>query len=135
MTHGCQTTAEQQMRANLYNQLAEREGFVVMYPDVDAEAASRTGPLARCWRFYESESWHRDAGDAAAIAGMTRETMGSLNIDPERVYAMGMSAGGFMTSILAAAYPTSTPPSGSWPRAPTPISAACSATPPRRRSS
>ena len=31
-----QTTAEQEMRVTLYNQLAEREGFVVLYPDVDA---------------------------------------------------------------------------------------------------
>lgn len=105
MTHGCQTTAEQQMKANLYNRVAEREGFVVMYPDVDEALVNMPGPLRRCWRFYDSGSWHRDQGDAAAIAGMTRATMKRVNIDPERVYLMGMSAGGFMTSIMAAAYP------------------------------
>jgi len=105
MVHGCQTTAEQQMKANLYNALAEREGFVVMYPDVDEALEQMPGPLKRCWRFYQSGSWHRDQGDAAAIAGMTRETMTRAAIDPERVYVMGMSAGGFMTSIMAAAYP------------------------------
>jgi poly(hydroxyalkanoate) depolymerase family esterase len=105
MVHGCQTTAEQQMRANLYNQLAERERFVVLYPDVDAGATLQPGPTARCWRFPSPASWVRDQGDAAALAGMTRAVMSRWRIDPERVYMMGMSAGSFMTSIMAAAYP------------------------------
>jgi poly(hydroxyalkanoate) depolymerase family esterase len=105
MTHGCQTTADQQMRANLYNRVAEREHFVVLYPDVDAIAAQQPGPTARCWRFPVPASWHRDSGDAAAIAGMTRAVMVRWRIDSERVYMVGMSAGAFMTSIMAAAYP------------------------------
>ncbi|HEV3229004.1 MAG TPA: PHB depolymerase family esterase [Solirubrobacteraceae bacterium] len=105
MTHGCQTTAEQQMRANLYNPIAEREGIVMLYPDVNAMEAAQPGPTARCWQFPDPNSWHRDSGDAAAIAGMTRAVMERWRIDPERVYMMGMSAGSFMTSIMAAAYP------------------------------
>jgi poly(hydroxyalkanoate) depolymerase family esterase len=105
MVHGCQTTAEEQMRANLYNPLAERKGFVVLYPDVTAAEAAQPGPTARCWRFPNPESWHRGSGDAAALAGMTRAAMTRLSIDPQRVYMMGMSAGSFMTSIMAAAYP------------------------------
>ena len=105
MTHGCQTTAEQQMRANLYNQLAEREGFVAMYPDIDESGTMQPGPTRNCWRFPSPRSWHRDGGDAAAIAGMTRATIERFHTDRERTYLVGMSAGGFMTSILAAAYP------------------------------
>ncbi|MCW3014948.1 MAG: hypothetical protein JWO02_2040 [Solirubrobacterales bacterium] len=105
MTHGCQTTADQQMRANLYNRVAERERFVVLYPDVDATATLQPGPTERCWRFPVPTSWHRDSGDAAALAGMTRAVMARWRIDPERVYMVGMSAGAFMTSIMAAAYP------------------------------
>ncbi len=105
MAHGCQTTAEQQMRANLYNPLAEREGIVVLYPDVNEFEASQPAPARRCWQFPSPASWHRDSGDAAAIAAMTRAVMGRWSVDPERVYMMGMSAGSFMTSIMAAAYP------------------------------
>ena len=36
---------------------------------------------------------------------MTRAVMKRWNINPERVYMIGMSAGGFMTSIMSAAYP------------------------------
>src|SRR3954454_22286852 len=105
MAHRCQTSAEQQMRANLYTPIAERERFIVLYPDIDKAGTQQPGPLRNCWRFFSPESWHRDQGDAAAIAGMTREVMNRSRIDSERVYLMGMSAGSFMTSILAAAYP------------------------------
>lgn len=105
MTHGCQTTAEQQMRANLYNAVAEREGIVMLYPDVDPLEAAQPGPLARCWEFFNPLSWHRDSGDARAIAAMTRAVMRRWHIDAQRVYMVGMSAGSFMTSIMAAAYP------------------------------
>lgn len=105
MTHGCQTTARQQMRANLYNRLADRKGFVVVYPDVNAAEVAQPGPLSRCWQFFNSESWHRGSGDAADIAGITRAVIDRWRIDRQRVYMMGMSAGSFMTSIMAAAYP------------------------------
>jgi len=105
VTHGCQTTAEEQMRATLYNRVAERHGFVVLYPDIDELGTQQPGPLRNCWRFPVPTSHHRDSGDAAALAAMTRAVMDRRNIDPERVYMAGMSAGGFMTSIMAAAYP------------------------------
>jgi poly(hydroxyalkanoate) depolymerase family esterase len=105
MVHGCQTTAEQQMKANLYNPIAEREGFVVLYPDVDALGRAQPGPANQCWKFPYPESWSRDNSDAAGIADMTRAVSAKMAIDPERVYLVGMSAGGFMASIEAAAYP------------------------------
>ena len=106
MTHGCQTTAEQQQRANLYDAVAERERFLVLYPDVSPiEADVQPGPLRNCWQFPLPTSWLRGVGDPAAIAAMTKAVMTDLRVDPERVYMVGMSAGGFMTSIMAATYP------------------------------
>src|SRR3954452_13543336 len=105
MVHGCQTTAEEQMKANLYNPIAERERFVVLYPDVDATGRAQPGPTNQCWKFPYPPAWSRDGSDAAAIADMTRAVMAKRAIDAERVYLVGMSAGGFMTSIEAAAYP------------------------------
>src|SRR4051812_33661831 len=105
MVHGCQTTAEQQMKANLYNPIAEREGFVVLYPDVDAIGRAQPGPANQCWKFPDPQAWERDGSDAGAIADMTRAAMATRAIDPERVYLIGMSAGGVMASIEAAASP------------------------------
>jgi poly(hydroxyalkanoate) depolymerase family esterase len=105
MVHGCQTTAAQMLTWSDYDPLADREGFAVLYPDVDAFGRSLPGPANQCWRFPYPAAWKRGSSDAAAIADMTRAAMAKLNIDPERVYLIGTSAGGLMASIDAAAYP------------------------------
>ncbi|MGW5569911.1 extracellular catalytic domain type 1 short-chain-length polyhydroxyalkanoate depolymerase [Nocardia thailandica] len=98
MVHGCGTTAEQQMGANLLNALADRERFVVAYPDNGG----------KCWGAVAPNIAHvtRGAGgDADIIAGMTQEIISDYGIDTDRVYMMGMSSGAFQTSATAAAYP------------------------------
>ena len=102
--HGANTTAEKQRAANLFDPLAVREKFIVMYPDNETDSA--LGPhLLQAWHFYDPLEMHRDVGDAQAIAELTRQAMATWNIDPERVYIVGMSAGGWMTSIMGATYP------------------------------
>ena len=103
--HGCQTTADQQMRASLYNPVAEREGFVVLYVEADAVGRAQPGPAANCWKFADPQSYFRGSADAAGIADATRAVIAKRDIDPERVYAAGISGGGLMTSAVAAAYP------------------------------
>src|SRR3954469_16703083 len=105
MVHGCQTTAEQHMRSTLANRVAEREGFVVLYADVDAVGRAQQGPTANCWKFEYPPAYFRGNSDAAAIVDMTRAVMAKRAIDPERVYLSGTSAGGLMTAVEAAAYP------------------------------
>jgi poly(hydroxyalkanoate) depolymerase family esterase len=105
MIHGCQTTAYQQMQANLYNPLADRNGFVVLYPDVNGLETAQPGPTRNCWQFPNPSDWQRDQNDMAALSGMTRTVMVRWYSNRMRVYAMGMSAGAFMTSDLAATYP------------------------------
>ncbi len=102
--HGANTTAEQQRAANLFDPLATRERFIVMYPDHETDSALGQHPL-QAWHFYNPVEMHRDVGDAQAIAELTRQAMATWNVDPERVYIVGMSAGGWMTSIMGATYP------------------------------
>lgn len=105
MVHGCQTTAEKEQEITQLDRVADREGFVVLYPDVGEHGRTAPGPLKNCWNFVEPISVHRDRGDAAVIARMTRTVAAELAVDPERIYLVGISAGGLMTSISAAAYP------------------------------
>ncbi|HWF53878.1 MAG TPA: PHB depolymerase family esterase [Solirubrobacteraceae bacterium] len=105
MIHGCQTTAYQQMESTEFNQLAAEKGFVVLYPDFDVTGELQPGPLRQCWRFFEPGSWMRGDGDAGTIGGETMTVLSRWDINPQRVYVAGMSAGGFMTPIMIASYP------------------------------
>lgn len=100
--HGCSTTAGQQALASGYAQVAEQRRFVVLYPDVDPADLARGG----CWKgIWDPGVEGRGRGDAGAIAAMTRAVIRTWRIDAARVYVIGISAGGFESSILGASYP------------------------------
>jgi poly(hydroxyalkanoate) depolymerase family esterase len=104
MVHGCQTSAETEQAVTQYDALAEREGFVVLYPEVTAAQQQLPGPLNHCWKFWDPTAVVRGQSDPAAIHAMTRRIMDELKIDDERVYLAGISAGALMTSLASATY-------------------------------
>jgi poly(hydroxyalkanoate) depolymerase family esterase len=100
--HGCSTTASQQAVVSGYAQVAEQRRFIVLYPDVDPADLAHGG----CWKgIWDPGVERRGRGDAGAIAAMTKAVVGTWRIDPRRVYVIGISAGGFESSILGASYP------------------------------
>jgi poly(hydroxyalkanoate) depolymerase family esterase len=105
VAHGCQTTAAQEEKLSLVDLEADREGFVVLYPEDDALSHSLPDPLKQCFKFFYPQTYFRGFADTAAIAQMTRTVMTLRDIDPQRVYMVGISGGGLITSASAGAYP------------------------------
>jgi poly(hydroxyalkanoate) depolymerase family esterase len=102
MLHGCTQTPAAFSSATLMNRAAERHGLVVLYP----EQGGGDNPQ-RCWNWFLPPHQARDGGEPAFIAGATRTVIGSTtwNIDPRRVFVVGLSAGGAMAAVMAATYP------------------------------
>ncbi|HYZ29374.1 MAG TPA: PHB depolymerase family esterase [Thermoleophilaceae bacterium] len=98
--HGCTQTADQFRQQTRWDAQAEGKGFIVVFPQQDSSANT-----FRCWNFFQDRSMHRGGGDAARIAALTSVIENTYNVDPTRVYAAGFSAGGAMTSVMAATYP------------------------------
>jgi polyhydroxybutyrate depolymerase len=77
-----------------WNTLADRHGFIVVYP-------SGTGLPLR-WR---TPGWSENDGssdkDVTFISDLIDKLKSEYNIDPNRIYANGLSNGGGMTHLLA----------------------------------
>lgn len=88
--HGYKGSSFQMMQMTGLNELAEKEGFLVLYPN-----AIRTQ-----WYTASGPSDMKDE-DVTFIKALLQKIQGERNIDPQRIYATGFSNGGFFTQRLA----------------------------------
>ncbi|MBP0599847.1 PHB depolymerase family esterase [Herbaspirillum sp. LeCh32-8] len=99
MLHGCHQDADELAKGTGMNVLAESKGYAVVYPEQSLGAHAR-----RCWTWYDCTT-QRGGADAALIAHLIRELLTLYQIDPQRIYVCGISAGAAMAHILALHYP------------------------------
>ncbi len=92
--HGFAEWPAHQMEISRWNDLADRFGFLVVYP-------AGTGFPPR-WRIRGSETGSTvPMIDAEFISNLIDTLAGKYTIDPTRVYANGLSNGGGMSDMLA----------------------------------
>ena len=100
MLHGCTQNPDDFAAGTKMNDAALERGFYVLYPAQTQHANS-----SRCWNWFKHNHQKRGRGEPALLASMTRDIIERYNIDPQRVYVAGLSAGGAMAAILGDAYP------------------------------
>ena len=85
--HGASGNARQQYRDTPYADLAERYGFIVIYPE------SPEGP----WDATSAKSRvHEGGGDSQSIANMAKYVLRTYGADESKTFVSGLSSGGSM---------------------------------------
>ena len=100
MLHGCSQNAQDFEAATLMNDLAEKQGFYVVWP---TQPSSHNA--GKCWNWFDPLSQARDAGEPAELVAIVDEAKKRHAIDAAHVYVAGISAGGAMAAVLGATYP------------------------------
>ena len=100
MLHGCGQDVDDFAAGTRMNELAEREGCLVAWPQQAARANS-----SNCWNWFEPGHSQRDKGEPELIAGMTRAIMEHHAVDASRVSIGGLSAGAAMAVVMGRTYP------------------------------
>ena len=100
MLHGCTQSPDDFAAGTRMNQRAVAHGCLVAYPEQTSAANAQ-----RCWNWFRAGDQRRDSGEPALLAGIARAVMQARQVDPRRVYAAGLSAGGAAAAVLAQAYP------------------------------
>lgn len=96
--HWCTGSGPDMYNGTEYDTLADRYGFLVLYPSVTRSS--------KCFDVSSPQALRRDAGsDPVGIRSMVDWATRTYGADTDRVFATGISSGAMMTNVLLADYP------------------------------
>jgi poly(hydroxyalkanoate) depolymerase family esterase len=99
--HGCGGSGPGFYSGSEFAGLADRYGFVVIYPSATQQAG-----FGNCFDTWSDAAKRRGGGsDPVSIVSMVEYVERQFGGDPARVYATGSSSGGMMTNEMLALYP------------------------------
>jgi poly(hydroxyalkanoate) depolymerase family esterase len=99
MLHGCGQDSNSFAKSTRMNRIADRERFMVLYPEQD-----RIANPQGCWNWFDTRSG-RAHGEADLLMRMVDQVCMLYLADRGRVAAAGLSAGASMAALLASRYP------------------------------
>ena len=97
--HGCTQTTQDFYQSTRLNKWAERNQYAVIYP----EQKYINNP-SKCWNWFLPINQWRSSGELEIIMGSLESSIQEFSLDRNKVFAMGFSAGGAMTSVVANCY-------------------------------
>jgi poly(3-hydroxybutyrate) depolymerase len=95
--HGCSQSADEYNSGTGWSSLADRLGFVVVYPQQQPANNPKN-----CFSWFLPGDIARDNGESLSIRQMVEHAIATLGVDPHRVFVTGLSAGGAMTAVMLA---------------------------------
>ena len=98
--HGSTQSAAQYDLGAGWSTLADQHGFVLLMPE-----QTRQNNPTRSFNWFLPGDIRRGEGEAGSIAQMVETAVEDFNIDRQRIFVAGLSAGGAMTLAMLATYP------------------------------
>ncbi|PTM90123.1 extracellular catalytic domain type 1 short-chain-length polyhydroxyalkanoate depolymerase [Mycoplana dimorpha] len=98
--HGCTQSAAAYDEGAGWSDLADRCGFALLFPE-----QQRSNNANLCFNWFIREDAKRDAGEALSIREMIETMVTAYGLDRDRIFIVGLSAGGAMASGMLASYP------------------------------
>lgn len=98
--HGCTQNALEMSLSTEWNQLADKYGFYVLYPE-----QKTINNASKCFNWFLTEDINKNQGEVSSIQGMIDKLVSNKNINPSQIYITGLSAGGAMTAAMVSCYP------------------------------
>jgi len=95
--HGCHQTHMDIEKITSFNQLAEREGFLVLYPFVTGYGGLRA---KNCWGWWLASQIRAGAGEVEDLHQMLAEVQQLYAVDGKRIHVTGLSSGAGMAVAL-----------------------------------
>ncbi len=99
MLHGCGQDGMGFAKSTRMNAIAQREGFLVLYPEQD-----RLANVQGCWNWFETRSGRAQA-EAEIVVAAVDQVISRQRADASRVAICGLSAGASLAALVAARYP------------------------------
>lgn len=101
--HGCRQTHADIQRISAFDKVADREGFLVVYPFVTTYSGLRN---RNCWGWWLRSEIHAGAGEVEDLWQILREVQATYQVDRHRVHVAGLSSGAGMAVALMVARAT-----------------------------
>lgn len=98
--HGCTQNAAVYDRGSGWSRLADQAEFAVLYPE-----QQRANNPNLCFNWFKPDDTRRGSGEVLSIRQMIESMVAAHDIDPQRIFITGLSAGGAMAAAMLATYP------------------------------
>ena len=97
LLHGCEQTHLEMERITNLTTIAEREGFIAVYPYITSYTGMR---IRDCWGWWMPSQTRAGAGEVEDLWQIIEEVKSHYAVDENRVHVAGLSAGAGMAVAL-----------------------------------
>jgi len=96
--HGCNQDHVDMQTVTRFDELADRHGFIVVYPFITGYRGVR---LRNCWGWWRSNDISRGRGEVEDLWNIINAVRRSHRIDADRIHVTGLSSGAAMAVAMA----------------------------------